>query len=58
MKIIIRTVRSACYEKVRKLLATTLMLLVLIAMAVRGQSALDGFDPNANEKIRVVVERR
>ena len=25
------------------------------AAAVRGQSALDGFDPNANDKVRVVV---
>src|SRR5450631_4882894 len=40
---------------------TTLMLFsvaVLLAggaAAVRGQSALDGFDPNANDKVRVVV---
>ena len=42
-------------KKVRKLLAMTVMLLVLIAAAVRGQSALDGFDPNANGTVRVVV---
>src|SRR2546426_609319 len=42
-------------KKVPKLLAMTLTLLVLIAEAVRGQSALDGFDPNANRDIRVVV---
>ena len=40
---------------VQKLLALTAMLLVLIAAAVRGQSALDGFDPNANGPVRVVV---
>src|SRR5438132_8871521 len=39
----------------RKLLPMTAMLLVLIAAAARGQSALDGFDPNANNAIRVVV---
>jgi uncharacterized delta-60 repeat protein len=33
----------------------TAMLLVLTAAAVRGQSALDGFDPNANNTVRVVV---
>src|ERR1022692_1206272 len=42
-------------KKVRKLLAITVMLLVSTAAAVRGQSALDGFDPNANGTIRVVV---
>src|SRR5450755_336324 len=42
-------------KKVRKLLAITVMLLVSTAAAVRGQSALDGFDPNANGAIRVVV---
>jgi hypothetical protein len=41
-------------KKVRKLLAVTVMLLVLIAAAVRGQSA-DGFDPNANSAVNVVV---
>ena len=41
-------------KKVRKLLAMTLMLLVSMAAAVRGQSA-DGFDPNANGTVRVVV---
>ena len=42
-------------KKVPKLLAMTVTLLVLIAPAVRGQSALDGFDPNANGAVRVVV---
>ena len=42
-------------KKVRKLLAMTVMLLVSIAAAVRGQSALDGFDPNANGAVRVRV---
>src|SRR5207302_3522799 len=34
--------------KVPKLLAMTVVPLALIAAAVHGQSALDGFDPNAN----------
>jgi uncharacterized delta-60 repeat protein len=42
-------------KKVRKLFAMTVMLLVSMAAAVRGQSALDGFDPNANGAIQVVV---
>src|SRR6202521_538077 len=42
-------------KKVRKLLAMTVMLLVLITATVRGQSALDGFDPNANGAVSVVV---
>src|SRR5450759_5467468 len=44
-------------KKVRKLLALTVMplLFLLLAAAARGQSALDGFDPNANGAIRVVV---
>jgi hypothetical protein len=42
-------------KKVRNLLAITVMLLVLIAETVRGQSALDGFDPNANGFVLVVV---
>jgi len=42
-------------KKVRKLLVMTAMPLVLIAAAVRGQSALDGFDPNANGTVYVVV---
>jgi uncharacterized delta-60 repeat protein len=42
-------------KKVRKLLALTVMLWVLIAAAPRGQSALDGFDPNANGAVQVVV---
>jgi Domain of unknown function (DUF5122) beta-propeller len=43
-------------KKVRKLLAMTAVLLVLIAAAVRGQSALDGFDPNRNGTVNVVVQ--
>ena len=42
-------------KKTRKLLAMTVALLVLIAAEVRGQSALDGFDPNANGTVRGVV---
>ena len=42
-------------KKVRKLLAVTVMLLAVTAAAMRGQSALDGFDPNANGAVRVVV---
>src|SRR3979409_541089 len=42
-------------KKVPKLFAMTVMLLVLMAAAVRGQSALDGFDPNANGAVNVVV---
>ena len=42
-------------KRVRKLLAITVLLLVSIAAAVRGQSALDGFDPNANGPVSVVV---
>ena len=42
-------------KKVPKLLAMTVMLLVLIAAPVRGQSALDGFDPNANGRVLAVV---
>ena len=42
-------------KKVRKLLAITGTLWVLTAVAVRGQSALDGFDPNANGAVYVVV---
>ena len=55
MKVIIRTTQVLAMKKVRKLLAMTAMLLVLIAAAVRGQSALDGFDPNANGTVYVVV---
>ena len=36
-------------------IAAILLLLLLRTAAVRGQSALDGFDPNANSTIRVVV---
>src|SRR5437879_2110730 len=42
-------------RKTPKLLAMTATLLVLITAAARGQSALDGFDPNANGPVRVVV---
>src|SRR5450432_3679458 len=42
-------------KKVWKLLTMTAMLLVLIAAAAHGQSALDGFDPNANGTVWVVV---
>jgi hypothetical protein len=35
--------------------AALLFLFLLTSMQVRGQSALDGFDPNANGAIRVVV---
>src|SRR5450755_4773628 len=42
-------------KKALKLLAMTVLLLVSIAAAVRGQSALDGFDPNANGPVRAVV---
>jgi hypothetical protein len=31
------------------------LLLLSLAAAARGQSALDGFDPNANGLVRVVV---
>ena len=31
------------------------VLLLFVATAVRGQSALDGFDPNANGTVRAVV---
>src|SRR6059058_5938896 len=55
MKVIIRTLKVLATKKMRKLLPMTAMLLVLIAAAARGQSALDGFDPNANNAIRVVV---
>ena len=33
----------------------TVALLLSMAAAVRGQSALDGFDPNASGPVRVVV---
>jgi hypothetical protein len=42
-------------KKVRNLFAMTVMLLVLIAAAARGQSALDGFNPNAGGQVFVVV---
>jgi uncharacterized delta-60 repeat protein len=36
-------------------LAAKLLLFLLLTAVARGQSALDGFDPNANGKIHVVV---
>ncbi len=42
-------------NKVTLLLFTFVLLLTGGAEAVRGQSALDGFDPNANGEVRVVV---
>ena len=42
-------------KKVRKLFTTMVILLVLTAAAVHGQSALDGFDPNANGNVLAVV---
>jgi uncharacterized delta-60 repeat protein len=42
-------------KRVIKLFALSVTLLVLIAIEGRAQSALDGFDPNANDIIRVVV---
>src|SRR5476651_2660840 len=55
MKIIIRIPQVLAMKKIRKILAVTVTMLVLVAPAVRGQSALDGFDPNANGLIRVFV---
>src|ERR1022692_4921911 len=54
-EVIIRTTQVLAMKKGRKLLALTVTLLVLIAAAVRGQSALDGFDPNANGPVQVVA---
>src|SRR3954465_6133133 len=42
-------------KKVRKLFALTALLLVSIAGMAHGQSALDGFDPNANGLVHAVV---
>ena len=42
-------------RKATLLMFSVALLLVGTAVAVRGQSALDGFDPNANESIRVFV---
>src|SRR3954465_12866220 len=42
-------------RKARKFFALTALLLVSVAGAVHGQSALDGFDPNANGLVKVVV---
>src|ERR1700682_6138513 len=43
--------------RLRKLMkmAAMLLLFLLLTAAVRGQSALDGFDPNANGTVYVVV---
>ena len=43
------------YSPFLSLLFSTAMLLAGGAAAVRGQSALDGFDPNANGLVRVIV---
>ena len=45
--------RTKTYSALLRLAVTALLLAG--AAAVRGQSALDGFDPNANGTIRVVV---
>jgi hypothetical protein len=42
-------------KELRKLLALTMMLFVLMTAAVRGQAALDGLDPNANGIVRAVA---
>src|SRR5438874_323271 len=42
-------------RKITLLLFSTALLLAGGATAARGQSALDGFDPNANGTVRVVV---
>src|SRR5947199_8016684 len=46
---------SKAIRKVTLLLFSIAVLLAGGATAVRGQSALDGFDPNANGTINVVV---
>src|ERR1700730_588248 len=48
------------YRKVTRLhqcmnMVATALLLLFVAREARGQSALDGFDPNANGPVRVVV---
>jgi hypothetical protein len=52
---IIRTTQVLAMKRLGELLAMTVMLFVLMAAAVGGQSALDGFDPNANGTVNVVV---
>src|ERR1700675_1009520 len=44
-------------KKLRKLLALAAMplLFLLLTAAVRGQSALDGFDPNPNDLVDIVA---
>ena len=46
---------ESAMKKVRKFLAMTVMLFVLMAASVRGQYALDSFDPNASDTVLVVV---
>jgi hypothetical protein len=46
--------RTTHRHKLMKMAATPLLFL-LLATAVCGQSALDGFDPNANGTVRGVV---
>ena len=46
--------RTTRFHELMKMAAMPLLFLLLTA-AVRGQSALDGFDPNANGTVRVVV---
>ena len=46
---------SEASRKAALLLVSVAVLLAGGAAAVRGQSALDGFDPNANGVVRVVV---
>src|SRR6266446_1212695 len=51
--------KPSCHRRMLRLHALTMatipLLFLLQIAAVRGQSALDGFDPNANGAIRVVV---
>ena len=46
--------RTTCLHKLLKIVAMPLLFL-LLAAAVRGQSAVDGFDPNANGAVAAVV---
>src|SRR5580704_13556457 len=46
---------SRATRKAALILFSVAVLLAGVAAAVRGQSALDGFDPNANGAVRVVV---
>src|SRR5438132_3613887 len=52
--------KTSAGNRLRSSARFSLMVLVSLALAggaaaVRGQSALDGFDPNANDLVRVVV---